>query len=70
MYNIPAEMSEQDKKWQAEDDARTLSQAEVISKDPERLKLAQEAAKDMAEKKLKEATAMQKIADSLFPKQA
>ena len=57
-------MSAQDKEWQAEDDARTLSQARIIYDDPGRLERAQQKAKEMAEEKKKEADAMGKVAGS------
>lgn len=56
------EVSAEEKKWQAESDARTLAEAEVIKGDPDRLKAAQESAKGMAEEKSDEAAAMKKIA--------
>jgi len=46
-------MSEQDKIWQAESDARTLADAFIISNDPKRLKEAKKQAKIM-EKEAKE----------------
>jgi len=56
-------MIAQDLKWQAESDARSLSESELISKDPKRLKAAKKAAKEMADKQAEEAKAMKKIAD-------
>ena len=61
---MPTVMSVQDKEWQAEDDARTLSQARIIYDDPGRLERAQQKAKEMAEEKKKEADAMGKVAGS------
>jgi len=58
MYDMP--MSDND--WQAEDDARTLSEAEVIKSDASRLSKAEAAAKTISERKQKEAEAMKKIA--------
>lgn len=55
-------MAEEEKRWQAESDARALAEAEVIRNDPDRLKAAQKAAKDMADEQKKDAEAMSKIA--------
>ncbi len=56
-------LSAEDKKWRARSDANNLSEAEVIKQDPQRLKAAAEAAKEMADDQMKEAVAMSKIAD-------
>jgi len=56
------QLSKEEEKWQAENDARTLQDAVVIKKDPKRFKKAVEAAKRLAEEKMKEADAMAKIA--------
>jgi len=55
-------MTAQDKKWQAESDADTLAQADVIRKTPVRLKAAVKEAKTMADDAKERATAMSKIA--------
>lgn len=55
-------MTAEDKRWQAESDARTLMEAKVIQKTPERLTAAAKVAKDLASKAEKEATAMKNIA--------
>lgn len=55
-------MTEEDKKWQAESDARTLAEAEVINGDATRLKAAIKAAADMAKEAKDESDAMSKIA--------
>jgi len=55
-------LSPSDKKWRAQDDARTLATAEEIKMDSARLNLAQSAAKTMAEEEAKRAQAMRKIA--------
>ncbi len=55
-------MSKDEMKWCAQDDARTLAEAEVIKADPERLKRAQAAAKSMADEAEVKADAMEKIA--------
>ena len=59
---VQSTMSKEEKKWQAESDARTLMEAEVVEKTPSRLKAAKKAAKEMAAEKRKEAEAMTKIA--------
>ena len=51
-----------DKKWQAQSDARTLADAGMIKGDPERLAAAGKAAEEMAEEKLKEAVSMKNVA--------
>lgn len=52
----------EEKRWQAESDARTLAEANVIREDPERMKAAQGAAKKMAEDEREQANAMSKVA--------
>ena len=59
-------MTAEDKKWQAECDARTLADAEAIKKDEERLNAAKEAAKTMVDEKQAEAEAMAKVASGVF----
>lgn len=59
------EMSVEDKKWQAQSDARTLAEAEVIKGDPERLKAAQEAAVKLAEESREEAEGMSMVAKGM-----
>lgn len=51
-----------DKKWQAQDDARTLAEANIIVNDPERLKLAQDEAAKMAKEQQEKARAMTRVA--------
>lgn len=46
--------SDEDKKWRAESDVRTLMEAEKIKADPKRLKAAQ----DMAKEKMMEAASV------------
>ena len=64
----------QDKKWEAESDARTLVEAEAIKSDPKKLNAAAKAAERMAVEEMKKAEAMKNIADikkkavSSFPK--
>ncbi len=55
-------MSKDELKWRAQDDARTLAEAEAIKADPERLKRAQDAAKGMADEAQVKAKAMTSIA--------
>jgi hypothetical protein len=55
-------MAAQDKKWEREDDARTLARSEEIRSDKARLSNAVKEAKVMAKVKEKEAQAMNKIA--------
>jgi hypothetical protein len=55
-------MTAQDRKWQAESDARTLAESQVIMKDPKRLAAAAKEAQVMADKQAKEAKAMAKVA--------
>lgn len=56
------QLSKEEEKWEAENDARTLQDAVVIKNDAKRLKKAVEAAKRLAEEKMKEAEALAKIA--------
>lgn len=51
----------QERKWQAEQDARTLAEAKVIAADRRRVNAACAAAKKMAGEKMKEAKAMQGV---------
>ena len=51
-----------DKKWQAESDARTLVDAELIKNDPKKMKAAAKAAERMAKEEMAKAKAMQNIA--------
>jgi len=57
-------MSVDEKRWQAENDARTLAEAKVIVKDSERLNAAKVEAKRMADEKQKEVSAMRSVAGS------
>ena len=52
----------QDKKWQAESDARILADADVIKKDRTRLIAATKEAKVMAKEQKERSTAMTKVA--------
>ena len=53
-----------EKQWRAEDDARTLAEAEAIKIDKSRLLMARKAAKKMATEANVKARAMSKIASS------
>lgn len=55
-------LSADDKKWRAKDDARTLAEATVIGKDPERLDAAKVAATEMADEQAEQAKAMRGVA--------
>jgi hypothetical protein len=55
-------MTEEDEKWKAEDDARTLSSAEEIKADEKRLEKAQKAADRLRKEKEEEAKNLEKIA--------
>ena len=59
-HNMP--MTEEDKKWQAQMDANTLAESNVIKEDPDRLAAAGIVAQEMAEEKLQEALAMKRVA--------
>lgn len=65
----PAVLSQsaQNKKWEREDDARTLARAEEIRTDSRRLKGAVIEAKAMAKKTEKEAMAMKRVASKNSP---
>lgn len=54
-------MAAQDKKWQAEDDARTLARAREIEQDPSRAQAAKKAAKDLAKKTEEELMNLRKV---------
>lgn len=56
--------SEDEKRWQAECDARTLMSADMINQDPKRLSEAKSAAKRMVETERKEAESMARVAGS------
>ena len=51
-----------EKRWEAESDARTLARAEEIKNDSKRVKSATQAAKKMSAEAAKEAASMQKVA--------
>lgn len=62
MAQTKAQMTRQEKQWQAQDDARTLATAEVVKNDPGRLSAAKVAAKRMAEEEKDSAKAMTRVA--------
>ena len=64
MYNETAE----DKQWAADCDARTLSEAQIITGDETRMAAAKAAAEKLAEKSREEAKALANI-DKVFTKQ-
>ena len=57
-------MSKEEERWEAESDARTLSNAEVIKQDPDRMKKAIQAAKRITEDKQKEVDSYRNLANS------
>lgn len=63
MAQTKAQMTKQEKEWQAQDDARTLATAEVVKNDPPRLSAAKVAAKRMAEEEKDQAKAMTRVAN-------
>jgi hypothetical protein len=56
------QMSAEDKRWEAESDARTMAEATAIRSDPKRFAAAASAAREMGEKKMVEAKAMMGLA--------
>lgn len=52
-----------EKRWQAESDARTLSEAKIISDDENRLSAAKTAAERLAEEERKRAEALEKVSN-------
>ena len=59
------DMEAEEKKWQAENDARTLAEADVINNDPERLEAAQKAAKEMLAEQKRQTEAMEHVVDEV-----
>ena len=53
----------EERDWQAESDVRTLSEAEAIRNDPERMKRAAKKAKQMVKEEEAKAKGMRKIAE-------
>ena len=63
-----SEMSADDKRFQAESDARAMAEAQVIQGDKPRMKAAQGAAKKMATEATEKAQAMNRVAKRQPPK--
>ncbi len=61
MPNEP-KLTAREKRWRAEDDARTLANAQVIQEDPQRHVLAKRAAQRIAKQEKESADAMQNVA--------
>lgn len=59
---MPPKLTAEQKRWEAESDARTLAEAEVIKQAPGRVRAASTAAKRMADDNQKQADALTKIA--------
>ena len=57
-------ISVEDRKWQAENDVRTLTEAEEIKEAPSRLKAAKTAARRMVKKEREKVNAMSRVAGS------
>lgn len=53
----------EEKRWQAEGDARTLSEAKIIAGDEKRMTAAKVAADRLAEEEREKATALEKVAN-------
>ena len=58
--------TKEQKQWAAESDAHTLVEADVIRSDPERLKAAQEIAKEILKEQEQKAEAMKAVAEGAF----
>lgn len=63
-------MTAEDKRWQAESDARSMAETKVIQQDKPRLNAAKKAASRMATEKQKEASAMKRVARTTSTKQS
>ena len=64
-YTVP--MSDEDKKWQAESDARNIAESAAIKADQHRYAAAQEAAKRMAEEEEAKAKALKELGEGDWP---
>lgn len=60
MYEQP--MTASDKRWQAESDANTLAEAQVIANNPERMTAAKAAAKRIADEQADRTQSLRKVA--------
>lgn len=56
-------IEQEEARWKAESDARTLAEADKIQKDGKRLKAAQKAAEDIAKTAKEDLDAFEKIKD-------
>lgn len=63
MTSYAPPLTVEEKRWQAESDARTLANAKVITNDPARLQAATNAAQQMADEQSKEAKAMRNVSN-------
>ena len=61
-------MTVQDRKWRAQDDARTLEQAEIIKSDRTRLGAAKREAKSMVTERQEQLNSIKKIAKTTVRK--
>lgn len=61
-------MSADELKWRAREDARTLARAEEIKADKERMKLAQEGAREILNEESKRLNGLNKVAGRKTPK--
>ncbi len=59
-------MTADDKKWEAENDARTVAEAAVITADPARLAAAKKVGKPMAKDKEEEVKALKGLVDGVY----
>jgi len=59
-------MTADDKKWEAESDARTIVEAAVITGDPARLAAAKKVSKKMSKDKAEEAKALKGLVDGVY----
>jgi len=58
-------MTDEEKRWRAESDARSLAEAKVIMDDPERVKAARTAAADLVQRRQERLKEDQKEVDKL-----
>lgn len=59
---VAVPMKFDESRWRAEEDARTLAEAESIKKDPKRMAKAAKRAGQMAKEKMDQANAMKRVA--------
>ena len=57
-------MTAEEKRWQAEGDAHTLSQAKIINGDENRMAAAKQAAEKLAEHEREQAEALEAVANA------